>query len=116
MSDRGNKTMSDENKAVKYHADMARDVCHIFSHSSTMSIGICPVTTAKNGKPKKGAAVVRVKGSPDESGVKYIDRMVAIVIGKLEAGCYNGPKTLNVYSLYAQNIFHRESQIGEKDG
>jgi hypothetical protein len=87
----------------KYYAKSAQ-IKRLGLFVETISIGIVPVVAGKNGRPKFGAAVVRIKGPASEEGAKRIDDMVAIVIRELEHGCYGGPKTLSAQSAYAQTL------------
>ncbi len=89
----------------KYHAVSAQAKAKCLGlFVETISIGIHPVVAAKNGHPKLGAAVVRVKGFATEAGSKRIDDVVGVVILELEQGNYGGPKTLNAHSAYAETL------------
>lgn len=67
-------------------------------HCFTVSVGVCPVLAAKDGKSKLGAAVVRIKGLTTEEGVAAINKLAEIVANELDHKCYFGPKTLNADS------------------
>lgn len=70
----------------------------------TISVGIHPVVATKDGRPKLGAAVVRVKDVATEKGAERIDAVVATVISALEQDRYGGPKTLSAQSAYAKTL------------
>jgi hypothetical protein len=74
------------------------------NHCSTVSVGICPVLRAKDGSPKLGTAVVRIKGLTTEEGISAINTLAEFVASELDDDYYNGPKILNVDSSYARRI------------
>lgn len=91
-----------------YYADKAK-IRYSFSGLTydTVSVGVCPVLANSNGKPKLGAAVVRITGPNTEEGIAAIDRLAEIVAVQLNAGAgiYTGPKNLSIDSPYARHSF-----------
>ena len=73
-------------------------------HCFTVSVGVCPVLEAKDGEPKLGASVVRVKGLTTEEGVAEINRIAELVAVKLDHGNYRGPKTISTDSFHVGNL------------
>jgi hypothetical protein len=99
-------------KIIGCHYAEAAEIRNTFTGEpwGTTSIGVCPVLASSKGKPKLGAAVVRITGPNTEEGVATIDRLANIVVTQLNAGVgiYTGPKNLNTDSPYARHVFEVE--------
>ena len=79
----------------KHYAPNA--VC--YGHGSsiqTVSVGVCYVDKNAQGKPKLTKACVRVSGPNRPESMADIDRVAMEIARQLEAGTYNGPKTVRV--------------------